>query len=233
MITVGFQVRGEDDLIRPHGRGRGGLLHPLHHGGDGLADGEAALLDGAEHVHSGLGVAGGVLAVEVVGVEIGPALGDPGLVHRGELAGDLLPIAVSVHIAQTGGDLHGGLADGGGAVGPKTDGVIAAVAAAELALGDHKADGESGVDVVKIAVDARHHTPALGLQLPGHGGDGVPVRKDLAVCDYGRHVRIGRVCNQIFRPEIIVRRAPKGVGGELGLLVQQRIQRRQVLAHGV
>ena len=174
-----------------------------------------------------------MFAVKIVSVEIGSPLRDPGLVHCGELTGDLFTIALRVHVSQAGTDLHAGLADRGRTVSAEADGVIAAVAAAKLSLGNHKADGQACVDVVKIAVDSRHNTVPPALQLPGRGGDGAPVREDLTIGDNGRHVHIRHVCNQVLRPEVVVCRAPEGVGGELRLLVQQRVHGRQILSQGI
>src|SRR5699024_8948622 len=108
-------------------------------------DGEGAVHDGAQHVHTGLRVAGGVTVVEVICIEVDAAGGDPGLVDAGDGTDDLRGVsgAVCALIAQIGGDGDAGLADDGGAVLPESDGVVSGIAAEELAVRYQDADGQA------------------------------------------------------------------------------------------
>ncbi len=117
--------------------------------------------------------------------------------------------------------------------GPEADGVVPGVAAAELALGDHQADGQAVVHVVEVAVDPGHHPVPLFLQGLGGVGDGAPVREDAAVGDDGGHGPVGDVCNQVLRPVIGADGAPEDVGGELGLLIEEHVRGGEVVPHGL
>ena len=165
MVSVGFQIHGQHHLSFPDGRGGGGLRHLLHPQRQGIADGQLAVLDGTNHINARLGVAGGMLGVEVIGIQVDTAGGHPGLVHAGELPDHLQGRSGAVQrlIAEVCGDLDAGLAQHGGAVGAEAHGVIAGVTAAQLALRHHDAHRQAGTGVVKVAVDAGHHPVALGL----------------------------------------------------------------------
>ena len=166
--------------------------------------------------------------VEVIGIEIDAAGGHPGLVDAGDLAHQLSPLAVG--IAQSGTDRDGGLSKNGRAVGPEADGVISGVAAAQTALCHHDADGQARAEIKEVAVDAGHHPVALGLQLFGGSADCAQGRQHRAGGHDRRDLSVGRISNQVLRPTVRVGRAPKHVGGELGLPMQQCVLGRQVLA---
>ena len=223
VVGVGEGVGGEDNLVRPDGRCGGGLDHLVHHQRHGAADGEGAVHDGAQHVHAGLGIAGGVPVVEVVCIEVDAAGGDPGLVDAGHRADDVreVPAAVRTLIAQVGGDGESGLADDSRAILPETHGVVAAVAAEDLSLRHQDADGQAVGGVEEVAVDARHHPVALALQCPGRRGDRGAGGQGVPEGDDGRHICIGLVCDDVLRPQVGVRSTPKHIGRELGLLVQK------------
>ena len=51
-----------------------------------FSDGEPAIHNGADDIHTGLGVTGGVAAVEIMGIEVDTAGGNPGLINAGNLA---------------------------------------------------------------------------------------------------------------------------------------------------
>lgn len=104
-------------------------------------------------------VPGGVGGIEIIRIEINAAGGYPGLVDAGELADHLCGHAVAVQslIAQVCADLYRGLADDSGAVSPESDGMIAAVGAAQLSFGDDNADGQAIAHIIEVTVDAGHH----------------------------------------------------------------------------
>ena len=110
VVGVRVGVGGEDDLIRLDS-GDSGLLHPVHPGGDGRADGQLSLFNGADRVDAGFRGAGGVLGVEIVCIEEQAAVG-AGLVHRRHGADQLCGAAGAViyGITQICGDLDAGFA---------------------------------------------------------------------------------------------------------------------------
>ena len=68
IVAVGLEIHGQYHLVRGDGGGGGGLHHLLHSEGQLSANGQLPVLHGADHVHAGLRVAGGVLGIEVVGI---------------------------------------------------------------------------------------------------------------------------------------------------------------------
>ena len=235
IVGVGETVGGEDHLVPADGGGGGGLDHLVRPQGEGAADGEGAVHDGAQHVHTGLRVAGGVTVIEVICIEVDTAGGDPGLVDAGDGTDDLRGVsgAVRALIAQIGGDGDAGLADDGGAVLPESDGVVSGIAAEELAVRYQDADGQAVGGVEEVAVDAGHHPVPLPLQLPGRGGHRGAGGQRAAVGDDGGHIVVGGIGDDIFRPQVGVSGAPEHVGGELGLPVQQGVLGGQVLAQSL
>ena len=233
VIGVRVGVGGEDDLVRLDG-GDGGLLHPVHPGGDSGADGKLSPVNGADRVDAGFRGAGGVLGVEIISIEEQAAVG-AGLVHRGHGADQLRGAAGAVihGVAQVGADFDAGFAQHGGAVRPEADGVIPGVAAAEDALRYHQADGQSGGHIIEVTVDAGHHPVALCLQGAGHGRHAGTVRQHVAVGDDGGDGLVGGVGDEVFRPEIGVGGAPEHVGGQLGLLVDDGVLGGHVLTQGL
>ena len=133
MIGVGFQVDGQHHLVRLDGGGRRGLHDLFHPQGDGLADGDAAVLHRADHVDARLRGAGGVAVIEIVGIEVDAAGGDPGLVDAEDLPDILRVIAEAIihAVAQAGGHLDSRLAHDGAAVLLEAHRVITGVAAAQ------------------------------------------------------------------------------------------------------
>ena len=232
VIAVGLGIGREHHLVFPDGRGGGSLPHLVHRDHQGFVQSQRALLNGAQHVHAGLGGAGGMLGVEVIGIEVNAAGGHPGLVDAGQLAHHLGGVAGVVRhgVAQVGRDLDGGLAQHGGTVGAEADGVIAAVTAADLALGHHKADGQARAEVIEVAVHAGHHTVALALQGLGGGGDGIAGGEHAAVGHHGGDGLVGRVSNEVLRSQIGVAGAPEHVGGKLRLFIEQLVLKQQVLS---
>ena len=236
MIGAGEGVGGEDDLVRADGGGgAGGLRHLLHHCGEGGADGQGPVGDGADHIHAGLGVAGGVAVVELVCIEVDAAGGHPGLVDAGDGADDLGGVAGAVRqlVAQVRGDGETGLSDDGGAVLPEADGVVTGITAEQLSVRHQDADGQAVGGVEEVAVDAGHHPVALGLQLPGGGGDRGAGRQGTAEGDQGRHIPVGGVGHQVLRPQVGIGGAPEHVGGQLRLPVEQGVPGGQIVAQSV
>ena len=231
VVCIRLRIGGQHDLSRLKRRDRA-LLHALHPGRYGPADSEAALLNGADHVHTGLRCAGGMLSVKIVGIEENAAVG-PGLVHRRHRADNLggRPKSVIHRIAEISGNTDRGLSQNRGAIGAEADSIVPGVAAAEHPVRHHKADGKSRIHIVEIAVDARHNAVALRLQSRGHIRHAGTVRQHIAIGDNGRHRLIGRVGNEIFRPQIGIRLTPEHIGGKLRFPVNQGVLCGQVLPH--
>ena len=211
MISVGLQVHRQHHLSLPDSRGGRRFHHLLHPQCQGVADGQLAVLDGADHINTGLGIAGGMPVIELIGVEVNAAGRDSGLIHAGQLTRDPNP-AGRVFISEVRSDLHAGLAQHGGAILPEAHGVISRVTAAKQAIGHHDADRQAGPHVVEVAVDARHHPVALLLQLFGHGGDLALIRQHVAKGDDGRHRLVGHVGDEVLCTEVGRTAAPKHVG---------------------
>ena len=110
--------------------------------------------------------------------------------------------------------------------------MIATVRTAQLALRNDNADGQAVTDIVEISVDPGHHPVALTLQSLGGGRNGVPGGQHTPVGHNGRHVLIGRIGNEIFRPQVRIGRAPEHIGGKLRLIVEQRVLGGQVVTQG-
>ena len=111
--------------------------------------------------------------------------------------------------------------------------MIAAVGAAQLSFGDDNADGQAIAHIIEVTVDAGHHPVALTLQSLGGGRNGVPGGQHTPVGHNGRHVLIGRVGNEVFRPQVRIGRAPEHIGGKLCLIVEQRVLGGQVLTQSL
>ena len=173
--------------------------------------------------------------IEIVGIEVDAAGGDPGLVDAEDLPDILRVIAEAIihAVAQAGGHLDSRLAHDGAAVFLEAHRVITGVAAAQQAVGDHDADGQAGAHVVEVAVDAGHHPVALCLQFPGGGGDGGALCQDAAEGDNGGHIPVGGVGDEVLLAEVRIGSAPEHIGGELRLLVQDDLLTGQVLPQGL
>ena len=172
--------------------------------------------------------------IEIVGIQVDAADGHAGLVDPHHLADDLGVAAAVVHaVTQIRRDGHAGFADDGAAVLHEAHGVITGVAAAQLALRHHDADGQTVAHIVEVTVDAGHHTVAVLLQTGSRLGDGVPPRQNLARRHNGENILVGGVCDEVLGAQIGVGGTPEHIGGELGLLVQQDLLLRQIITQRI
>ena len=230
MVTVGLQIDREHHLIRLHDRGISRLQHAVHGEGDLTADCNAAIFNRAKHIHAGLGVAGVMAVIEIIGIQVDAAGGYAGLVDTHHLTDNLGITAAVIHtITQVRHDGNGRFAENCGSILLKAHRMISRIAAAQLAVGYNDTDGQTVAHIVKVAVDTGYHAVAFLLQLCRRLGHGVPGGQHITGCHDGYNILIGCICDEILSPQIRVRSAPEHIGGELGLLVQHRFLLRQII----
>ena len=230
VVAVALAVDGEHHLALRHGGGGHAVQHLLHQQLQAAAHAETAAQHRADHVHPGVGGAGGVLGVEVMGIEIDAPGGDPGLVDARDGPDEVHPVEL---IAQGGRHLDAGLAQHGAAVRPEADAVVPAVGGPQLPLGDDKADGQAVTGVEEIPVESGHHPVALVLQSLGGGGDAAALGQALAEGHHGLYLARGGVGDEVLRPQVGVGAAPEHVPGQGGALVQGGVLGTQVFAQGL
>ena len=230
VVAVALPVDGEHHLALRHGGGGNAVQHLLHQQLQAAAHAETAAQHRADHVHPGVGGAGGALRVEVMGIEVDAPGGDPGLVDARDGPDEVHPVEL---IAQGGRDLDAGLPQHGAAVRPEADAVVPAVGGPQLPLGDDKADGQAVVGVEEIPVEPGHHPVALVLQGLRGGGDAAALGQALAEGHHGLYLARGGVGDEVLRPQVGVGTAPEHVPGQGGALVERRVLGTQVLAQGL
>ena len=120
-------------------------------------------------------------------------------------------------------DAQVGLAHHRRAVVVEAEGIIAAGDVAENALAHHAAERDAVGGVVIIAVDARDHAVAVGLQRARCCRDGRELRAVAAATHNGLHACVGRVDHIILLTKVGVGIAPERTGVELGALIDLNI----------
>ena len=221
VLFTGFQVGGEDVFALRHG-GVDRLGQDLiHTQGQRLTDGQPSAHHGADHVHAGLAGGGGVAGVKVAVIEIDAVERVADIVEGCDIK------ACPAADPGTEGEVR--LAQHGAAVGAEADGIVHAQRALQHAVCHHRSQGHAVAHVVVVAVDAGHHTIALGLQLRGHRGDGGQVRRRAAVGDDGRHAAVGRVDDIVFLAQVGLRVAPERAGSQLRALTHGGVGKEQIM----